>query len=525
MRRQAPHFRREPIAVYARCIIVALLWAMFVLASTNQVRGQAEPTLTPTVPNLPPTETPISLPEITYGQILSGVLAGPDGDSFYQFTGRQGDSIALTLEMPNETLNPILMVLDISQTRLIAIEKGSSAQKIRLRMVILNSGTYALKITTLRGASNIGVRFTIGLTLQNPTPTPSPLVDAPIIAPLPVGSSIRADLNELVRFRLYPFAAHRGDPIRVRLEMEDGLQGSIYLYSSDFSTLLNTALLGQQLELTAPEDGLFWLVVARSAAAGAFTLHVDAPTQAYEGKPLGFDPPRIVPGVSENVSLGPRFAVVYRFEALSGMQASLNLINIDNLPTTLILADGRFQQLASGAAYVTGPVFAKYDTAYVIVARQSGPMDTSSGRVTLNFSSPLDTAGKQTILPAPTQLPTTAPMTESTGGPLTLRYGDTVTGAVSKTQFVAYYTFQGVQGETVSIRMKAGAGSFLDPALYLYGYPSNQPVLIASAANGGEASLRKTLPNTGTFLIIATRRGAAQGTTEGTFVLTLTREN
>ncbi len=466
-----------------------------------------------------PSATPVTRPPIAYGQTVQGKLEAPDGDAYYQFTGQQGDSIALTVEFSTDGLMPILLLLNPPETRVIRIEKAadSSIRKLRLRIVLLETSIFVVRLLTPSGGASAGTSFSLSLTLQNPTPTPSPLADLPRIAPLPVGN-LRADLSDLVRFRLYAFFAGKGDPIRVGLETEGALQAGLYLFDAEFKQQIASAVLGQRLELSAPDDGLYWLVAARSAESGGFTLRVEQPDKPYAGKRLSFEPPRIVPGIAEAVEIGPRFAAPYRFEAVAGMQGSLNLALTSGDPQfpLLLMADSTFKQVGLGEGYLTGPIFSRYETAYVLIARRGGPIDTSSGRYILNFGPALPAV---TVPPPPTR--TATPVNTGTRP---INVGDTVSGTISDQQYIYYYTFQGTANDTLVIRMRAGAGSFLDPAVYLYIYVEGRPVLVDSAAGVGEATLRRTLDRSAQYLIIATRRDAAQGRTQGAFFLTLTKE-
>jgi hypothetical protein len=76
--------------------------------------------------------------------------------------------------------------------------------------------------------------------------------------------------------------------------------------------------------------------------------------------------------------------------------------------------------------------------------------------------------------------------------------------------------------------MNRAPDSPLDPLMYLYTY-EGQPQLIAAnndlvAGNPDAAIVRVKLPQSGRYLIVATRVGAAQGTTEGSYTLTLSRD-
>src|SRR5262249_32513714 len=111
---------------------------------------------------------------------------------------------------------------------------------------------------------------------------------------------------------------------------------------------------------------------------------------------------------------------------------------------------------------------------------------------------------------------------------LPIRYGGTVTGSIDSQRFLYYYSFRGNANDVVTIHMSHIPGHSLDPALYLYDYTTGQAQLIASnndeaPGDKDSAIVKFTLPHTGAYLIVATRLGAAQGQTEGSFIVTLTK--
>lgn len=102
-----------------------------------------------------------------------------------------------------------------------------------------------------------------------------------------------------------------------------------------------------------------------------------------------------------------------------------------------------------------------------------------------------------------------------------MEYGQTVSGTITDDADAALWTFNGTEGDVVSIEMTAADTTMLDPRLYLYtlaGYESGETYI---AENDDFEGLNSridafTLPETGDYVIEATRwRG------EGTYDLTL----
>ncbi len=115
-----------------------------------------------------------------------------------------------------------------------------------------------------------------------------------------------------------------------------------------------------------------------------------------------------------------------------------------------------------------------------------------------------------------TQLDTATPIT----------YGQTVTGSITDQQRFRLYSFEGQQGDIVTVGMNQSSGT-LDPSLYLL---SPQNILVARNDDVAPGENRNslieavTLPSTGTYYVIATHYGLDVGGTQGTFNLTLVAE-
>ncbi|MCB9451260.1 MAG: PPC domain-containing protein [Anaerolineaceae bacterium] len=103
-----------------------------------------------------------------------------------------------------------------------------------------------------------------------------------------------------------------------------------------------------------------------------------------------------------------------------------------------------------------------------------------------------------------------------------LRYGDTVINTINNLTPQVYYSFRAQKGDIISIHMQRDSGD-LDP--YLQVVDSNAFVVAENDdVLGGNLDANITnllIEQTGTYIIIATRYGAATGNTAGRFVLTI----
>jgi len=108
-----------------------------------------------------------------------------------------------------------------------------------------------------------------------------------------------------------------------------------------------------------------------------------------------------------------------------------------------------------------------------------------------------------------------------------IAYDDTVSGTINQVNRYVVYTFEGEAGDQVRIGMQATAGN-LDTTLFLLSPQGAQLAVNDDAVvNETTDSLinNVTLPENGTYIIIATHYGVLYGGTSGTYNLSLTRLN
>ncbi len=453
---------------------------------------------------------------LTYGQVVTGSLSAAQPEARYLFSGREGDALLITVDaLEAEALDPFVILLDAAQQQVYAVDDNNGGGvNARLRYVLPRNGDYLIKVLGAPNSNRTFGAFRLALSLINPTPTPSPLSQLPRLAPLRAGETIRAELSDLAPFRLYAAYGMPERPLRFRLSIENNLPVGMYLYSTDFEARLATAELNDSLAFTPPAEGWYWLVVARIPPTGgsAYTL-LREPEPALSEVPLA-EGVRLVAGLAQEGAISPRFATLYQFEAQSGSLADLLLQTQTALPALILLADENFEQVALGEGALRGIELQRSGRHYVIVARSGGVNDTASGSYTLTLSGALTPPATPTPAPPPPIMP--------------IRYGETLRGILDNQRFLAYYAFTGKHGESVLIEMAASSGT-LDAALYLYLYQDNQPVLIASNDNlsseSRDAAIRAELTADGDYLIVASRAGAAQGSTQGAYQISLSLIN
>lgn len=100
-----------------------------------------------------------------------------------------------------------------------------------------------------------------------------------------------------------------------------------------------------------------------------------------------------------------------------------------------------------------------------------------------------------------------------------LAVGSSGSGAISAQEYIHLYTFEGTAGEEITITMVGDGG--LDAYLGLID-PNDQVIAEDDdSAGDSNAQISIRLPESGTYIIIATRNGLDQGSTEGSYTLEL----
>jgi hypothetical protein len=111
-------------------------------------------------------------------------------------------------------------------------------------------------------------------------------------------------------------------------------------------------------------------------------------------------------------------------------------------------------------------------------------------------------------------------------GATSIAYGQTVSGSITDQRRFVLYSFEGQQGDIVTIGMSATGGT-LDAALYLISPEGIQVAYnddVIPGENTNSVIDQATLASSGTYTIIATHYGLGFGGTQGTYTLTLVQD-
>jgi len=447
------------------------------------------------------TTTPPGADRLGYGEVVTGTLTALRPEHLYQIEAHAGDLILVTMDRMDGTLDPLLILTDAAQKNVLATDNDSGGEhNARLRYVIPQDGTYLLRATVAQAATLNGA-YRVSLTLTNPTATPPPpeVAARPLYARLVTGRE-QALLDSRTPFRVYAAVLQRGDTLRAALTVSPTLQAGLYLYRSDFAELTR-AELGSRLDLAAPADGVYWLLVAQVGGQGDYTLDAELPARSLDT----FDGVRLIPGQAQPGSLSGQVGAFYTFTTLGGLSADVSVSG-----ATVILLNPHLDLIAADASgNIRGAAVREPGSYALLVLASGGPNQLQPLEYTLILR------GTPIAQPA-----TTAP----TADPTELTYGVTASGTISSAKPRIFYNLRGREGDVITVQMSRVSGSTLDPALLFYQYIDGKPQLIASndnaAPNNPDAAISGLrLPATGAYLIVA----QGVGNTGGAFILSVNR--
>ncbi|NJL94141.1 MAG: hypothetical protein HC915_10655 [Anaerolineae bacterium] len=187
----------------------------------------------------------------------------------------------------------------------------------------------------------------------------------------------------------------------------------------------------------------------------------------------------------------------------------------------IAVASMGFAAVASGAEQPAQP-----DDRWI--AQMDGEMPFQLPTPVLNPEKMTPTPGAASPPGAPTPgaaLPTSAPVEEPDDSIITcspIAYGETVAGVITNTEYGLGYCFNGTAGEIVDISVVVTSGNL---GAYVGLFDPNDELLITNDPDFTEAAppfiSGYSLPDTGEYFIYMTRYSLEEGTSTGSFALTL----
>ncbi len=328
----------------------------------------------------------------------------------------------------------------------------------------------------------------------------------------------------------YEFSAQAGDVVTITMIVTEGdLDPFLVLNDANRNPLATDDSSGggvnARLTFVIPLAGKYIIQATHSGglapeAGGTFSLNL---TAAVDGLPatqpvatpeppvsesdiptIQGDSTRLVklqPGATVRDTLDRQTALrFYWFEAQQGDRITITPEELADFQPLVVLYSASFVEQARadpGAAFQ-----AIIPTGGLYFLSVSLP-DTSSAGGAYGFG--FDTSGN--------------PATE--GNFTDITYNQNQRGALDSAIPSVTYRFRGTAGDAITVTMSRVGG---DLNSYLYLLDGDGQLLYEdndSGGDNGDARIEFTLPEDGTYLIVATRQGQAQGTTSGSYLLEL----
>ncbi len=445
----------------------------------------AEPSATATAePSATATEEPeTSLGTLEYGQSESGSIEEAGAENSWTLDAQEDDVVFVSVATVGDEMQPTISLLDSEGFEVAASTPADNGAT--LVYTVEDEGEYSLVIGALGRETG-----PYEVTVYNAQPGGGEIE---------VGESVNSVVIGQLTEDTWTFTANAGDAVDITVEAEDedfdtvievfDAEGNSIARDDDSGEDYNPQLIGISLftegeysiEVRALSDGVagaYELTLSEGEAAGGGTIAFD---ERVEG---------------ELTSVPQRWT----FEGQEGerIDIALNAItDTSGLDPRLTLFDAEGNELASDDD--DGPGLNSLLSNFQLPA---------TGSYTIQISA---YSGE-----GPYELTLRRAVVETAG---TVTYGETVTGTLTS-RLPQIWTFEGQEGDVVTIAVDADPDATLDPIVSLVD-PSNQEVALDD--DGGEVGLNSlisdfTLPASGTYSLYVS---AVSG--EGAYQLTLQR--
>jgi hypothetical protein len=456
---------------------------------------------------------------LTYGQTVTGHITNDSFRTVYTFEGRQGDIVDVMLRRTDGNLDPMLILTD-DQNNLIARNDDSAASfdAALLSQQLPRDGLYFLIVTRFGQERGMTVG-SYSLTLSHVGLT------SPSGATLQYGDSVVGELGGDQFQQVYAFQATRGDIIRAAMQRISGnldpllvladAQGTVMVVNDedpDSPGSLDAAI----TDLRIKKTGTYLLVATRfgreaGESHGGYSLTLDRlPPQSLGKVPekaILLDYGSSATGAIDSDNL-MRF---YLIDARKGDVLSINVERTrGNLDPTLTLLTADLKELAANDSGQRGQnaristYIVPADGDYILmVSRFNRDKGITAGSYTLSL------VGRIGVTVGP-------------GGKATLPYNSAVNAIIDDGNVAQQYTFAGTAGDVVTISMETSSGNLACQLVLLD--PSRKQIALDDPGTGSARLSKLKLSATGTYTIVASRRGREKGTTRGAYLLMLTRE-
>jgi len=361
------------------------------------------------------------------------------------------------------------------------------------------------------------------------------------------GDVVSGQLSNKSYFELWQFDGAKGDRIQITMTGDGQLDPYLGLIEGASEQVLvedddSAGNSNAMIETTLPSTGTFVIVATRydfdlGTSQGSYDLELaggtgpntntsaSASTTGEEVQPgvfyfgamtLGQN----VSGAIDNTS----FAHIYDLEAEAGTDVVIAMFaDASTVDSYIIFADAEGNVLAEDDNTGIALGGTETDAAMVVPIEESGTYMVIATRAGLDKGKSAGNYVLMAVIPEEETTQQEDPVDE--GSPEGVEYfgdlqgGGSTTGSITNEIFVGLYTFSGEAGETITITMRSTDG--LDAYLGLID-PNDEVIAEDDDSGGGtDAQISIRLPESGEYIIVATRNGIDAGTTVGNFALDL----
>lgn len=461
---------------------------------------------------------------LNFGEAVTGTIDDNNFRQSYNFSGRQGQVITLTMNSQSGDLDPYLILTSATGEFLQSNDDNGTSHDAAIQSYRLPATGEFTVIATRFGHAHGSTSGDYELNLDS--------LGASTVRQegsyITYGDQIPGELTNEEFATIYLFEGQRGDVITIRLVRTSGdLDPVIDLFSEPFSqplivgddtaTSLNAEI--RDFMLPEDEDGIYLIRATRhgrdgGSTQGTYLLYLtQTPVETLGTRPNNARFIRygdqLIGTVNDEVPI--RF---FQFEAQHGDLISAAVIReSDDLSPTVSLLDSELRPVSvspetedQSESRIPGASIPEDGLYYLAVSRFEGSDGETFGTFRLELS------GRQGI---------------NIDIGLELVYGAQMNGYLDNNSFADNYIFVGTQGDIVTITMQRSEGD-LDPLLTLRDITGK---LLTSDDDGfaegsQDARIRNyTLPEDGIYVIEASRYQRVAGETSGDYVLTLEIED
>ncbi len=468
---------------------------------------------------------------LTYGQTVAGVIDDTQFFQQYSFTGSAGDTVIITMEATSGSLDPLVLLGDADLNLIAEDDDGGGGFNARLEVVLPADGVYVIEATRYGQDDEAGQSTgAFQLTLMANQAATSDADLAGLLAALDFGDTARGILTPENPFHLFWFQAQAGDTVSIQSVIGVGVSASLHLYDSSFAELAHDPA-GHEVRAEIAAGGVYFSALVLNGpvdnpSAGTYALALSGSVSSPTADDIVL--PLVYGQTIEGVIDAGRVVERYSFSGQANAQVLIRMEALDSaLDPFLYLYGpggeivGQDDDSAPGPGAELAAVLPETGQYTIVATRFGREGGTTEGGYLLSLhsnSADADSGSSEGIS-------FERAMPEDFVGLPRLLYGDAVDGSINADNYFRAYVLEARAGDEVVITMENMAGD-LDPVILLLD-DSLQTIAEHDdiSAENTNARLMFTIPVDGFYAILATRYRGEEGTTTGSFLLTLNATN